>query len=162
MKRICILLCYLYHDLGDWECRACLCFCLFLLGNSLCHQTLTVIDCNGRKTVLDTQERTNKKGQVSEQLLGAEAGFEKQDKASYKARARWASQGGFGISLEADAALFHCSRQCMVGCTKERSPAKGSHSQYRGLLSQRSERLLFHLKGKISKQEQGGFIFWFL
>lgn len=48
---------------------------------------LTPIDCKGRKTVLDTQERADEKGQVSEQLFGAEAVFEEQDKASYKARA---------------------------------------------------------------------------
>lgn len=85
--RFCILLCYLYYGLDDSECRACLFFCLFLLRNSLCNQLLTLIDCKGRKTVLDA-ERSNGKGRVNEQISGAEAGFEEQDKASYKARTR--------------------------------------------------------------------------
>lgn len=81
--RFCILLCYLYHGLNDSECRACLCFCLFLLRNSLCNELLTLIDWNGRKTVLDT-ERSNGKDQVKEEISGAEAGFEEQDKARCK------------------------------------------------------------------------------
>lgn len=75
--RFCILLSYWYHGLDDSECRAYLLFCLFLLRNSLCNQLLTLIDCKGRKTVLDA-ERSNGKGQVNEE----------QDKASYKAGTR--------------------------------------------------------------------------
>lgn len=91
--RFCILLCYLCHDLDDWECRACLCFCLFLLRNSLCNQLLALIDCNGRKTVLDT-ERTNGKGQVSEQIfVFEEQELKSQDKMTIPSGV-WHQPGG--------------------------------------------------------------------
>lgn len=82
--RICILLCYSYHGLGDCRCRACLCFCLFLVGNSLCNQTLTLIDSNSRKTATEIQERTNEKDQVGEQLFRAELDLSKGTKQAVK------------------------------------------------------------------------------
>lgn len=82
--RICVLLCYSYHGLGDYGCRACLCFCLFLVGNSLCNQTLTLIDSNSRKTATEIQERTNGKDQVGEQLFTAELDLSKGTKQAVK------------------------------------------------------------------------------
>lgn len=149
--RFCVLLCYLYHGLDDSACRACLFFCLFLLRNPLCNKLLTLIDCNGRKTVFD-RERSNGKGQVNDTL---------EQKLSLRNRIKQATKPGQGEHPKWDLAsacrlMLSVSRAGMVIWAKERNPTK-SCCGYRGLLGQRSGRWFSHLKGKDSKQEQCGF-----